>query len=46
MTRIEIFTEASKIANENNQVVGEDNDLYITLEQLMRLLMTFEDSRP
>lgn len=34
----EIYFEATKIARQMKQTVGEKNDYYITLEQLMSLL--------
>lgn len=36
--KISIYIKAIDIAKQNNQVVGEKNDLYITLEQLMDIL--------
>lgn len=36
--RAVIADQANKIANANGQIVGENNDLYITLEQLDGLL--------
>ncbi len=35
---IDIYIEAVKLAQRNNQVVGEKSDYYVTLEQLERLL--------
>lgn len=35
---INIYTVATKIAMANNQTVGEKNDYYVTLEQLMRIV--------
>lgn len=35
---IELYALATAIANENNQTIGEKNDLYITLEQLMDII--------
>jgi hypothetical protein len=34
----EIYFKADKIAKTNNQTVGEKNDYYITLEQLMDII--------
>lgn len=36
-TLINIYVKATNIAQNNNQVVGENRDFYITLEQLMNL---------
>lgn len=33
-----VYSLADKLARENNQVVGEKNDYYITLEQLMNIV--------
>jgi len=38
MKKEEIYIEAIQLARNNNQVVGEKNDFYITLEQLEFLL--------
>ena len=35
---VQVYMNASKIAFENNQVVGEKRNYYVTLEQLERLL--------
>ena len=35
---IETYTQATKLAMNNNQTVGEENDYYITLKQLMDIL--------
>ena len=38
---MQIYTEVIKFAHSNNQVVGENNDFYITLEQLEAIMMKF-----
>jgi hypothetical protein len=38
MDKTEVYTKAIVLARNNNQVVGEKNDYYITLEQLQYLL--------
>lgn len=38
----EIYIQATKIARENKQTVGEKNNFYITLEQLMEILKDYE----
>lgn len=38
-----IYTQALDIAQKNNQVTGEENDFYLTLEQLNYLLMKARD---
>lgn len=38
----EVYFKASEISRGNNQVVGEKNDNYITLEQLTNILMSFK----
>lgn len=38
VNEITIYTEATEVARENNQTVGEKNDFYITLEQLNEIL--------
>ncbi|HZX14952.1 MAG TPA: hypothetical protein VFF49_11210 [Thermodesulfobacteriota bacterium] len=35
---LEIYSEATKLAMKNNQVVGKNNDYYITLEQLEEII--------
>ena len=35
----EVYFKASALARNTHQVVGEKRDMYITLEQLMDLLM-------
>lgn len=40
---IEIYTKAIEFARANNQVVGEKNNYYITLEQLEALIMVAQD---
>ena len=39
---IELSVFAMNLARKNNQVVGEKNDLYITLEQLSVLLSIYQ----
>jgi len=34
----QLYVEATLVAQKGNQVVGEKNDYYITLEQLMNLI--------
>ena len=40
--KIYLYTKAIELARNTNQVVGEKNDYYITLEQLERLLKETE----
>ena len=35
---MDIYSESSMWARKNNQVIGEKNDYYITLKQLMEFL--------
>jgi hypothetical protein len=39
MDSIQVYAQAIELARINNQTVGENNDYFITLEQLERLLM-------
>jgi hypothetical protein len=39
MNEIDIYGAAHNLARVNNQTVGERRDYYITLEQLMDILM-------
>jgi hypothetical protein len=39
----EIQLKATILAREHKQTVGEKNDYYITLEQLEKILMSFQD---
>ena len=39
----QIYSLADLMAKKNEQTVGEKNDFYITLEQLERILKSFED---
>ena len=39
----EIYLEADKISRKNNQLVGEKNNHYITMEQLENILKEFEE---
>ena len=41
---IEIYIRAIELARQNNQVVGDKNDHYITIEQLEELLSTISCS--
>lgn len=38
MNSLEIYVTAQNLASKNNQTVGEKNDLYITIEQLEKIL--------
>ena len=38
-----IFIRALSIANTGNQTVGEKNDLFITLEQLQRIMLAIKE---
>ena len=39
----EIYTTSTEIARKNQQTVGEKNDYYITLEQLMEIIKGYLD---
>lgn len=39
MSNITLYAAVLKLAQDNDQTIGEDNDLYITLAQLMALMM-------
>ena len=38
LDEIELYTEATKIASQTKQSIGEKHEYYITLEQLMALI--------
>lgn len=41
---LKVYTDATTNAMKNNQVVGENNDYYVTLEQLMAIISQFAES--
>lgn len=38
-----IYEKATEIAQDKNQLVGKKDEYYITMAQLERILMSFED---
>lgn len=40
---VDIYSEAVTMAHSNNQIVGEDNNYYITIQQLEYLLNELTD---
>ena len=40
---MEVYTDSIKIARDTKQTVGENNDYYITLEQLNNILIRYKD---
>jgi hypothetical protein len=41
----EVYLQALKIASSSNQVVGEKNDLYVTLEELHEIISRLSKER-
>lgn len=38
---VQLYTDATNLAHENNQVVGEKNDYYVTLQQLEAIIKAY-----